>query len=147
MRRGAGTTEITIRVPNRNHVLRFAKAVPVALPGETWKKGTLRGYADARGVYVHCAGRQVLYVGNTTKGAYGTFGERLRREFQQKASGHSKLYGLLRRHRTRVRTFFMNYDVLDQCVISEAAALSPSRKALIMEQVLIGVLEPEGNKK
>ena len=38
-------------------------------------------------------------------------------------------------------------DVLDQSVISEAAALSRSRKALIMEQVLIGVFEPEGNKK
>jgi hypothetical protein len=104
-------------------------------------------YSEAlSGVYVHhCAG-QILYVGKTTTGTFGTFGERLRRQFQTKAAGDSDLHKLLCSQTQEIRSYLLEFADLEMMVDAGPMPLSPARKALIMEQVLIGILEPPGNK-
>jgi len=87
-----------------------------------------------------------LYVGKTTSGQWGTFAERLRREFQEKASSNSSLYQLLLGQQKTIKTFMLDLDDIDMMVDSGSIQLTKERKAIIMEQILIGVFSPEGNK-
>jgi hypothetical protein len=87
-----------------------------------------------------------LYVGKTTTGAYGNFGDRLRRQFQEKASGNSPLYQLLLAQQNPIKTVMFDLDDIDMMVDSGSVLLPQVRKALIMEQILIGVFEPIGNR-
>jgi len=137
---------ITINIPTRAQILSGGFKVAIARPGAKWSKSQLGDYADKRGVYVHHANGKILYVGKTTTGDYGTFGERLRREFQESASSASSLHRLLACQQTPVRSYMLDLDDLDMMVDQGPMTLPRERKALIMEQVLIGIYEPEGNK-
>jgi len=141
------TFAVKLRAPKRRYVLEQGIQLRVARPGESWEKKQLGRYADKRGVYVHHDGQHILYVGNTTKGDYGTFGERFRRECQQKASGNSSLYRLLLSRKSPVHTYLLDYRALDRLVDSGPLKLTKPRKALIMEQLLIGAFKPKGNQK
>lgn len=114
--------------------------------GATWKKDQLGDYANRSGVYIHHCEGKILYVGKATTGQWGTFSERLRREFQEKASSNSSLYQLLLSQAKPVKTFMLDLDDIDMMVDSGSVQLSKERKALIMEQILIGMFEPLGNK-
>jgi hypothetical protein len=82
---------ISIEVAAKAQIVNVGFTVQVAAGGVRWSKSQLGDYADKSGVYIlHTDGR-ILYVGKTTEGDYGTFGERLRRHFQEKASGNSLL--------------------------------------------------------
>ena len=138
--------EIKVKIPIKADIVYQGFTVTVAPTGTTWTKDQLGDYADKSGVYVHHCDGKILYVGKTTSGQWGTFSERLRREFQEKASGNSSLYQLLLGQAKPIRAVMFDLDDIDMMVDSGSTQLSKTRKALIMEQVLIGVFEPEGNK-
>ena len=112
---------------------------------ESWLKSQLGHYADQSGVYIlHSAGA-ILYVGKTTKGKWGTFGERLRREFQQSAAQNNKLHQLLAAQKSPIRAYLMDLEDISMMIDTASLNLSPERKALVLEQVLIGIYQPPGN--
>lgn len=85
-------------------------------------------------------------MGKTTQGEFGTFGERLRRHCQERASGNSSLFQCLRSQTAPVRAYLLDLADLDMMIDQGPMTLSPVRKALIMEQVLIGIYEPPENR-
>ena len=137
--------QISITVPIKADIINSGFLVQVAGKGNSWSKSQLGDYADKKGVYIHHSGGKILYIGKATSGDYGTFGERLRREFQETASSNSSLHKLLKQH-YEVRTYLLDLNDIDMMVNPGPMALTPERKALIMEQVLIGLYEPIGNK-
>jgi hypothetical protein len=140
--------EIKVKIPIKADIV--FQGLPVitspAGSGTTWTKEQLGDYARRSGVYIHHCDGKILYIGKTTTGAFGNFAERLRREFQEKASSKSALYQLLHSQTKTIKTFLLDLDDLDMMVDSGSIQLSKERKALIMEQILIGVFQPEGNK-
>jgi hypothetical protein len=81
---------LTIDIPDPQQAISRACPVPIAIKGVTWKEACLGEHAKESGVYVIHHGEAIRYVGKT--GSPGmSFGMRLRREFQQTASG-PKIY-------------------------------------------------------
>jgi hypothetical protein len=144
--RKATPMQVRLQIPTKAQILSGGFVVHAAKCGESWSKSQLGAYADSRGVYIHHSNGRILYIGKTTGGDYGTFGERLRREFQETASGKSALHQLLCGQTGEVRTYCLDLQDLDMMVDQGPMTLSQERKALIMEQVLIGIYEPPGNK-
>jgi hypothetical protein len=138
--------QVKLQIPTKAQILSGGFLVKVAKAGESWSKAQLGAYADLRGVYIHHCNGQVLYVGKTTGGDYGTFGERRSREFQETASANSTLHKLLCSQAADIRSYCLDFDDLDMMVDQGPMTLEPKRKALIMEQVLIGIYEPPGNQ-
>ena len=139
--------QIIIAVPLKAdivHSLRFE--ISVAPQGSSWSKGQLGEFANKRGVYVHHSNGEIIYVGKATKGDYGKFGERLRRQFQFTAAGRIKrLYEFLASQKHPIYTYFLEFQDVDAMVNAGSMTLSIERKALILEQVLIGIFNPKGN--
>jgi hypothetical protein len=138
--------EIKVKIPIKADIVFQGFPVITSPTGTTWTKNQLGGYADRSGVYIHHCDGKILYIGKTTSGKWGTFSERLRREFQEKASSNSSLYQLLHTQIKSIKTFMLDLDDIDMMVDSGPIQLTKERKALIMEQILIGVFLPEGNK-
>ena len=139
--------EIKINVPLKSQIVYSGIKIPIASKkGEKWSKLILGDYTNKRGVYIHHSNNKILYVGNTTQGPYGTFGERLRREFQYTASVNSRLHQLLASQKNPVFSYFLDLDDIDSMINTGSSTLKKERKALILEQVLIGVYSPEGNR-
>lgn len=138
--------QLVINVPSKPDILNGGFQVPVAAAGLSWSFQCLGDYAGRSGVYVHHAGGDILYVGKTTTGDWGNFGERLRREFQQTSASDSFLYRLLASQTEVIRSYLLDLDQIDALINAGALALNKVRKALLMEQVLIGVYEPRGNR-
>lgn len=138
--------EIKVKIPIKGEIVYQGFPVRTSSSGTTWTKDQLGDYANKSGVYIHHCHGKILYVGKTTTGQWGTFSERLRREFQEKASGNSPLHQLLCNQAHTIRTFMLDLDDIDMMVDSGSIQLTKERKALIMEQILIGVFQPEGNK-
>jgi len=135
---------LVINIPIKASIVFSGIAIPVAPKGSTWSKACLGTYADKSGVYVHHVDGEIIYVGKTTVGNFGTFGERMRREFQETSSSKSDLYQLLLENQSKVRTVFFDLEDID--IMIQGLPLTKERKALILEQVLIGTWEPKGNK-
>jgi len=138
--------EIKVKIPIKADIVFQGFTVITSSAGTTWKKDQLGDYSDRSGVYIHHCDGKILYIGKTTSGQWGTFAERLRREFQEKASSNSALYQLLLAQQKTIKTFMLDLDDIDMMVNSGSIQLTKERKALIMEQILIGVFLPEGNK-
>lgn len=138
--------EIKVKIPIKADIVYQGFPITTAPPGTTWKKNQLGDYADKSGVYIHHCDGKILYVGKSTSGQWGTFSERFRREFQESASSNSSLYQLLHSQKNTVKTFMLDLDDIDMMVDSGSIQLTKERKALIMEQILIGIFQPEGNK-
>lgn len=136
---------VTINIPIKADIINGGFNVTVADVSESWSKEQLGDYAGKSGVYIHHSNGRILYIGKTTKGEYGNFGERLRREFQLKAAANSRLFQLLSSQKKPIKTFCLDLDDIDMMVDPGPMNLSEKRKALIMEQVLIGIFQPEGN--
>lgn len=139
--------KITINIPLNAAIINGGFEIKIAKEGESWKKEQLGDYADRSGVYIHHSQGKILYIGTTTKGDWGTFGERLRREFQFSSSQKSKLYQLLALQKSPTKTFFLDLNDIEIMVDSGPMKLEAARKAMIMEQTLIGVFQPEGNNQ
>lgn len=135
---------LSIQVPIKANIVFSGIEIPIAPKGVTWSKTHLGTYADRSGVYIHHREGEIIYVGKTTVGNFGTFGERMRREFQETSSSNSDLYRLLLENQGKVKSVFFDLDDIDLMV--QGLPLSKERKALILEQVLIGTWEPIGNK-
>jgi len=137
---------ITISIPTKAQIINGGFEVRVAKAKASWSKAQLGDYANRKGVYVHHSNGKILYIGKATSGEFGAFGERLRREFQEKASTNSKLHQLLAKQEHPIRSYLIDLDDLDMMIDPGSMTLSPERKALIMEQVLIGIYQPKGNR-
>ena len=138
--------QLTINIPIKADIVNGGFVVSVANEGDSWSKSQLGHYADKSGVYIHHSNGKILYIGKATTGSWGNFGERLRREFQKTASSNSALYRLLSEQKHPIKVFLLDLEDIDMMVNPGPMQLSPVRKALIMEQTLIGLYEPEGNK-
>ncbi|MCW7467680.1 hypothetical protein [Leptospira levettii] len=140
--------EIKVKIPLKAEIVFQGITISTspADSGVVWKKEQLGDYSDKSGVYIHHSNNKILYIGKTTSGQYENFGERLRREFQERASGDSELYRLLKSQKGIIKTYFYDLDDLDMMIDSGSIELSKERKALIIEQILIGIFLPEGNK-
>lgn len=138
--------EIKVKIPIKADIVFQGFPVTISPAGTTWKKDQLGDYSNRSGVYIHHCDGKILYIGKTTSGQWGTFAERFRREFQEKASSNSTLYQLLLAQQKTIKTFMLDLDDIDMMVNSGSIQLTKERKALIMEQILIGVFLPEGNK-
>ena len=138
--------QVMLQIPTKAQILSGGFVIRVAKAGESWSKSQLGAYADSSGVHIHHYNGRILYVGKTTGGGYGTFGERRRREFQELASGNSTLHQLLCAQGSDIRTYCLDLQDLDMMVDQGPMPLASERQALIMEQVLIGIYEPEGNR-
>jgi hypothetical protein len=142
--------EIKISIPLKAEILDSQIEIPVSKKrGEPWSRLVLGDFSCKKGVYVHNSNDKILYVGNTTRGTYGTFGERLRREFQYTSSSNSDLHQLLANQKKPIFSSFFDLDNIDiRIIMKDAGSLTPSKeaKALIFEQVLIGIFSPIGNK-
>jgi excinuclease UvrABC nuclease subunit len=138
--------EVKVRIPLKADIVFQGIELRTAKAGDTWTKNQLGEYANRSGVYIHHCNGSILYVGKCTSGQWGNFAERFRREFQETASSNSSLHQLLVGQKHPLRTVMFDLDDIDMMVDSGSIQLSKERKALIMEQILIGVFEPSGNK-
>lgn len=138
--------QLTISIPTRAQIINGGFTVSVSRTGSEWLKGQLGDYANKSGVYIFHSNGKILYIGKTTQGDYGTFGERLRRHCQEKASRNSDLFQCLCLQETPVRAYLLDLDDIDMMIDQGPMTLSKVRKALIMEQALIGIYEPPQNK-
>jgi hypothetical protein len=137
--------EVIINIPLEDEILSGGIQIKLALEGEAWSRTQLGNNANSKGVYIHHSNKKILYVGKTTVGDYGNFGERFRREFQRKASQSSSLYYLLASQSTPILTYLLLLDDIGRRVTG-TIPLSLQRKALLMESVLIGFYQPVGNR-
>lgn len=139
--------QIKINIPLKSAIISGGFVVSVCQNGKTsWNIGQIFSYAQKRGVYIHHSGGEILYVGKATDGKIGVFGERLRREFHHTASNSSALFKLLASQTNEIRSYLLDLDDIDMMVDPGSMSLAPIRKALIMEQVLIGLYNPVGNR-
>ncbi len=83
--------QIAFTVPQPQDLLKSACPVPIARRGGSWSETCLGSGAKNQGVYVIFHGDSVIYVGKTD-GPSMSFGMRLRREFQETASGGRHIY-------------------------------------------------------
>ena len=111
-----------------------------------WSHAELGDYADKRGVYILYSDGKILYVGKTTEGNFN-FGERLYRHFHHSASHKSSVHQLLATQQKQIYGYFLDLQDIDMMVNPGPMTLVPERKALIMEQALIGIYHPEGNSQ
>ncbi|MGI5173350.1 hypothetical protein H0R92_07080 [Treponema sp. OMZ 840] len=140
---------VTITIPKKEEI--FARSIPVnvASEGETWSRTQLGDYALKSGVYVHSFNKKILYVGMTsgeTGDTYGIFGERLRREFQSKASQNSDLYNLLASQNGPIDVCMFDRSEIDALITNDESKFSPKAHTCIFEQALIAAFTPPGNK-
>jgi hypothetical protein len=138
--------QLTVSVPTRAHIVNGGFVISIAVDGASWSKAQLGDYSDKSGVYVLHANGRIIYIGKTTEGDFGNFGERLRRHCQEKASSNSPLYRTLRAEQTPVRAYLLDLQDIDMMIDQGPMVLSQTRKALIMEQALIGIYEPPSNR-
>lgn len=138
--------QLSATIPLRSQIINGGFVVTIAKAGTEWSRTQLGDYADKSGVYILHANGEILYIGKTTIGKFGNFGERLRRQCQEKASGNSELFRHLCICATPVRAYLLDLDDIDMMIDAGPMTLSKSRKALIMEQLLIGVYLPPQNR-
>lgn len=138
--------QLTVSIPPKAQILNGGFITAVVSPGTKWSRLQLGAYAKKAGVYVFHANGRILYVGKTTEGDYGNFGERLRRHCGEGASRNSPLYQILRAEKPPIRAYLLDLDDIDMMIDQGPMTLSPVRKALIMEQALIGIYQPPGNR-
>ncbi len=138
--------QLNVSIPTRAQIINGGFVVTVARSGTEWLKAQLGDYADKSGVYILHSNARILYIGKTTHGTFGTFAERLRRHCQEKASGNSRVFQCLCAQTQSVRAYLLDLTDIDMMIDQGSLTLSQQRKALIMEQVLIGIYEPPENR-
>ena len=103
--------KLSILIP-RKPSIKSSIPVKLAPKGKSWYENSLKSYANKKGVYVICHGREIKYVGKTT-GESMSFGMRLRRHFQETAAGkhtYPRFKKLNARQKIRV-SFFSTEDI------------------------------------
>lgn len=132
---------ITITVPPKREIFKHKNIITVAKKkGDRWSKKQFKEYQSKRGVYIIHSGRCIYYVGKTYSKKWGTFGERLRREFQLTSSQNSKLHTFLSKKRCTIYCHFITSENIHKCIITRSR-LSKESRILILEQSLIGIYQ------
>lgn len=140
---------VIINADNKKEILSKGKSFKIPLPiNKSEKAKIFKEYSSKSGVYVHKSAGKYLYVGSTTSEKWGTFGERLRREFLKKPSNNNKLYQYLKSNDKKIITTLFDYDAINGLIKMDCNSnIKIGRKVLIFEQVLIGVLKPVFNTR
>lgn len=135
---------VEISLPPSAELLKTLWDVPLARRGEGWSERCLGPEGKKQGVYVIHHGEKVIYVGKTD-GQSMTFGVRLRREFQESASGRRHIFPTLSRLTIppSLRVCLLPTDVLRGMVKVHGAKLSDVDLIRICECVLIATYRPE----
>jgi hypothetical protein len=135
---------LTIDIPDSQQAVQMACPVPLAIKSVTWKESCLGKQAKESGVDVIHHGGAIMYVGKT--GSPGmSFGARLRREFQQTASGDRHLYpklALLTVPPDIMVSFFSGKEI-DKLVSAEGMTLNGFEKIEIFEIAAIHAYRPD----
>lgn len=66
--------DIKVTIPIKADIVYQGFQVAVSPAGVTWKIEQLGEYAKKSGVYIHHSNGQILYIGKTTTGKWGSFG-------------------------------------------------------------------------
>ena len=138
--------EVSVKIPSVEDLLGHGLRLAAVKKDCKWDASSLSEKGTSSGIYLHHNGAELLYVGKATAGRHGVFLERLRREFQEGASGNSDLFKLLFHEGNKIRTVLLDYESIKQIVIVEGVTISDSQRALILERVLIAAFRPKGNK-
>lgn len=120
--------------------------LPLAPKDTGWSKKSVGVYAKRSGVYIHYCGQEIIYIGKATTGRRGNFGDRMRREFHETSASNDYLHRFLVSQTSTIETRFLDLEEVDRIVDGERVEFSKERKALILEQVLIGQYNPPGNR-
>lgn len=136
--------KVHIQIPSKERILTCSQVVRLAPKGHSWSKDQLGEYAKDKGVYMIHHGGLIAYVGKTD-GPTMTFGARLRREFQETASGRRHIYPKLERLVTppQILVSFLTLPDVQDLVRSEEVMLDDFAKVAILEQALIQVYKPK----
>ena len=134
---------VSIRVPSVREILKIAKPLTVARAGEEWNRGFLGDLARKSGVYVHSLRGKVMYVGKTTRGTYGKFGERLRRECHEKPAQNGFLFQQLLKAKSVQVSCFPSAEIQRRVTLKKR---TDEDIALLFERALISVFQPEWNR-
>jgi hypothetical protein len=70
----------------------------------------------------------------------------MRREFHETSASNDYLHRFIKEYVDCVKTRFLDLDEIDKMIDSGEIELTPQRKALILEQILIGQYRPKGNR-
>jgi hypothetical protein len=132
-------------IPSKAQLINGGFPCRVAPKGQSWPKSQLGDYSDKKGVYILHSNGQLLYVGKTTDGDFGNFGDRLYRHFSESASNNSRVYRLLAQQKESIRAYLLDLMDIDMMIDPGRIGLNEISEALIMEQILIGVFNPIGN--
>jgi hypothetical protein len=132
-------------IPTKAQLINGGFVCEVAPRGQSWSKSQLGDYSDKKGVYILHSNGRLLYVGKTTDGDFGNFGDRLYRHFSESASNNSRMYRLLAEQNEPIRAYLLDLTDIDMMIDPGSIGLNEISKALIMEQILIGVFNPIGN--
>lgn len=65
--------QIGISAPSESEILHRTRPVPIARDEEQWSKSCIGEFSGRNGVYVHCSGNKILYVGKTSPLPAGSF--------------------------------------------------------------------------
>ena len=135
-----------VNLPTKEELLSKGIVIPLAPRGEGWSKKFLGIFSKRSGVYIHYCDDEIVYIGQTTMGKRGTFGDTMRREFHETSASNDYLHRFIKEHQDCVKTRFLDLEEIDKIVDSGEIELTPQRKALILEQILIGQYKPKGNR-
>jgi len=135
---------VEVSVPPPEDLLRSLCDVPIARLGETWSERCLGPQGKEQGVYVIHHGERIVYVGKTD-GPSMTFGVRLRREFQESASGGRHIFPKLVALTIppTIKVCLLPASVLRSMVTVSGTALRDVELIPICEAVFIAVYKPE----
>ena len=136
--------QLEIEIPTKEQIVCDGCPVPLAGKGARWKESCVGEKAKEIGVYViHHAG-DIKYVGKTDSPGM-SFGKRLRREFQQAASGDKHLYPKLVSLVVppEIMVSFFSASDVQKFVHPTGVTLGSFEVIEIFETVLIQVYQPE----
>src|SRR5260370_37904181 len=108
--------QLTISIPTRAQIVNGGFVVSICPSGTSWSRAQLGDYATKSGVYIFHSNGRIIYIGKTTEGDFGNFGERLRRHCQEKASSNSALYNLLLAEQSPVRAYLLDLQDIDMMI-------------------------------
>jgi hypothetical protein len=135
---------LTIDIPERREAILNACPVPLTARGGRWSESWLGKTAKETGVYVIHHSGEIKYVGKTD-GPSMSYGMRLRREFQETASGgkhnYPKLASLSVPPQIMVSVF--SSKTIDALVKAEGFTLTSWGKIEVFEVALIHAYDPE----
>lgn len=135
---------LTIDIPEPQEAISQACPVPLAVRGVKWSASCLGQNAKETGVYVIHHGGVIKYVGNTD-GPTMSFGERLRRQFQQSASSGKHNYPKLALLSSPpdIMVSVFSSKMIDSLVKAEGFRLNAWGKVEVFETALIHGYDPE----